>query len=155
MNERFMAMARSVELFKGIDPTDIEKIIARGATMTVPKGQVVFYEGTTGNQMFVVLGGKISVYARKKHLADLTGGHMFGEMSLISSEPRSATAVASEDSYLFALDESIFDKLMTKRVAIQLLLNIVASLVRRLKATNDKLNDLHQRIAIMQQEREA
>lgn len=139
MNDRFAMMARNFELFKNLQNEDVQKIFAHGKTMTVPKGQTIFFEGTTGNQMFAVLGGKVSLFERKKHLADLTAGAMFGEMALISNEPRSATAIAAEDSYVFVLDETIFQKLLTKRVAVQMLLNIIASLAKRLRAANKKL----------------
>jgi CRP-like cAMP-binding protein len=143
--DRFAMMAQKMDLFKGINPHDVEKIFTKGQTMSPQKGQVLFYEGTTGNTMYVVLGGKISLFDKtKKHLADVTAGHMFGEMALIGHEPRSATAVAAEDSYLFVLDQTTFEKLMTKTVAIQMLINIVGSLSTRLRAANRKLTDLQQ-----------
>lgn len=133
---RFEQLSRTVDLFKGIDPEDVEKIFTKGRTMNAARGTVIFYEGTTGNQMFIVLGGKISLYKEKKPLAELRTGDMFGEMALVSHEPRSASAVAAEDSVLFILEETLFDKLLTKRVAVRMLLNIIGVLCRRLRDTN-------------------
>lgn len=143
--QRFVMLAQQMELFRGLDPLDVEKIFTKGQTVSPAKGQVLFYEGTTGNTMYVILGGKISLYdKKKKHLADLTAGQMFGEMALIEHEPRSATAVATEDSSLFVMDQTTFERLMTKRVAIQMALNIVGSLSKRLRAANKKLMELQQ-----------
>ena len=138
-NDKYVKLARQVALFRGLTPEEVQKIFARGTTMTVEKGNIVFHKGTTGNQMFVVLGGKIALYSGKKHLADLLAGDMFGEMALISNEPRSATAVAAERSQVFVLSEQVFHKLMTKRAAIRILLNIVGTLSTRLREMNQRI----------------
>ena len=112
--------------------------------MTMEKGNTIFYKGTTGNQMFVILAGKVSLFDGPKHLADLRTGDMFGEMALINNEPRSATAVAAESTQLFILSETFFQKLMTKRVAITMLLNIIGTLSTRLQGMNRRLLELKQ-----------
>jgi CRP-like cAMP-binding protein len=132
-------LAKRVPLFHGLSPEDVAKIIAKGMTMEVKKGDAVFYQGTVGSQMYVVLGGSVSLTDGKKSLATLRAGDMFGEMALINNEPRSATATVAEDGRLFVLSETIFQKLMTKRVAIRILLNIIATMSKRLRDMNAKL----------------
>lgn len=128
-----------VELFKGLTPDEVIKIVSSGMTMQCMQNEVIFYTGTVGSQMYVVLGGKVGVYGDKDQLiATLSTGDMFGEMALVSKEPRSATVRALETSKLFVLTESAFDKLLTKRVAIRLLLNIIHTLSHRLKESNAK-----------------
>mgnify|MGYP001150788060 CR=1 FL=1 len=126
-----------VELFKGLTPEEVIKIVSSGMTMQCVQNEVIFFKGTVGSQMYVVLGGKVGVFGdNDKIIATLTTGDMFGEMALVSKEPRSATVRALETSKLFVLTESAFDKLLTKRVAIRLLLNIIHTLSHRLKASN-------------------
>lgn len=137
--EKYGALARQVELFRGISPEDVHKILHKGMTMTAQRGQTIFHKGTTGNHMYIILGGSVALFDGKKHLATLRTGDLFGEMALINNEPRSATAVAAEDSMLFALDETTFQKLMTKTVAIRMLLNIIATLSHRLRKANERL----------------
>lgn len=144
LNPKYEMLAKRVALFKGISPEDVGKIIARGLVMTMEKGNTIFYKGTTGNQMFVILSGKVSLFDGPKHLADLRTGDMFGEMALINNEPRSATAVAAESTQLFILSETFFQKLMTKRVAITMLLNIIGTLSTRLQGMNRRLLELKQ-----------
>lgn len=139
---QFRQLAARVPLFKGIGPADVAKIFTKGMTMQVQKGNVIFYEGTTGNTMFIVLGGKVALYDGKKEIATLRTGDMLGEMAIITEEPRSATAVAAENSELFVLSEQTFHRLLTKRVAVQLLLNIVGTLSQRLRESNRKLRKL-------------
>lgn len=125
-----------VELFNGLNPDDVRKIFGHGLTMNIKKGDVVFYKDTEGDQMYVVLGGLIGIYQGKEIIAKLRTGDMFGEMALVTSDKRSATAIALDDSHLFILQETTFEKLMTKRVAVRMLLNIVKTLSHRLKESN-------------------
>lgn len=140
-DEKYVALTKRVELFQGLDPDDVHKIFQRGMTMRVRKGETIFFEGTSGDQMYVVLGGVVGIMDGKRKLADVRLGGMFGEMALITDQPRSATAIALEDSLLFALTETTFEKLLTKRVAVRILLNIVSSLSHRLQASNKALHD--------------
>ena len=147
LSPKYEEMARRVPLFKGLNPEDVAKIFSKGMTMTVEKGNVIFYQGTTGNQMYVVLGGKVDLFDQKRHIASLTTGDLFGEMAVINNEPRSATAVAAETTGLFALSETIFQRLMEKRVAIRILLNIIGTMSKRLRDMNTKLTTLKAQVA--------
>ncbi|MCL4218276.1 MAG: hypothetical protein KJ052_14910, partial [Candidatus Hydrogenedentes bacterium] len=71
-------------------------------------------------------------------------------MALISNEPRSATAVAAEDSKLFVLTETTFQKLMTKRVAIRILLNIIGTLSNRIRESNKHVTRLKAQVKELQ-----
>lgn len=136
---KYANLAQRIPLFEGISSDDVHRIFAKGMTVVMEKDNVIFYEGTTGNQMFVVLAGTVDLYTGKKKIAQLHSGDMFGEMALINSEPRSATAVASERSQLFVLSETAFQKLMTKRVSIRILLNIVGVMSNRIREANKRL----------------
>lgn len=68
---------------------------------TLKKGMTVFWEGDSGDCMYLIRWGKVGVYvnyatSRQKKLAELNSGDYFGEMGLIDGEPRSATVVALE-----------------------------------------------------------
>ena len=137
--EKVDALIKAVPLFTGLTREEVIKIFAKGMTMRCTKGETIFYKGNIGNQMYVVLGGKVGVYDGDKLLASMHVGDMFGEMALVNQEPRSATARAMEDSKLFVLSQDIFERLMTKRVAIQILMNIIRTLSKRLVNANEQL----------------
>lgn len=63
-------------------------------------GEDIIIEGQTGENMFVLEKGRVQIWKKteggKKILSDLGPGHIFGEMALISSEPRIATVTALE-----------------------------------------------------------
>lgn len=142
--ERFAALTKRVALFKGLRTDDVAKIFAKGMTIRVNKGETVFYKGTVGNQMYVVLGGRLGVYDGASQLALLDVGDTFGEMALINEDVRSATILALENAHLFVLTETVFHKLLTKRVAVQILLNIIRTLSHRLRDSNKRLKELQE-----------
>ena len=81
-------------------------------TKLYAKDEVVFKENSTGREMFIVYSGKIGLYKEQQDkrvaLGTLCAGDFFGEMSLVDGSPRSATAIAAEDTQLIVLDESKF-----------------------------------------------
>lgn len=138
--EKIDKLIERVDLFHGLTREELVKIFSKGITMRVTKGETIFHKGTVGSQMYVVLGGSVGVFDGNQQLAALHTGDMFGEMALVNREPRSATVIAMEESKLFVLSENTFQQLLTKRVAIQILMNIVNTLSKRLKSTNAKLS---------------
>ncbi len=71
-------------------------------------GDVVFAAGSSGNFMYVVVEGTIDLFIGDQ-LLDISGpGDLLGEMSLIDSNERSATAIARTDAKLARVDESEF-----------------------------------------------
>ena len=135
---------KHVALFHGLTREEVAKIFAKGMTMHVNAGQDIFVQGTVGSQMYVVLGGKLGVFDGESCIAELRTGDMFGEMALVNKEPRSATVRALNDSRLFVLTESTFERLMSKRVAIRVLFNIIRTLSHRLRDANKRLANLGQ-----------
>jgi CRP-like cAMP-binding protein len=130
-----------MDLFKGLDPEDLIKIMSMGLTEAVTKGTVIFEKGTVGKKMYVILEGKVNIVDQGKVLATLGKGDMFGEMALLSPDVRSATAVAEESSAFFILTMETLMQLLTKHVAIRLLMTSSGSSANGCgKPTNCSLN---------------
>lgn len=136
---------RRIDIFQGLSPDDIGKIFSHCQTMNVQKDQMLFQKGTVGNQMFVVLGGSFALFDGSRQLATFRPGDTFGEMSLLLQEPRVGTIKAIELSQVMILDQNLFEKLLTKRVAVQMLLNISRMLARRLKGADQTIREIEGR----------
>jgi CRP-like cAMP-binding protein len=92
------------------------------------KGQVLFREGETGEEMFIVQSGRVAIKKRVRDgtdatLAVLEKGDFFGEMALLERLPRSATAEVIEDGDLIKIDNEIFGDMIkaNPEIAIRML----------------------------------
>ena len=103
MDER--ELLRSVPIFSELSDQDITSLARVATRRRYPKDTVVFFENEEGDFFFMILEGRIKVTilgddGREIILSMLGPGDFFGEMALLDNEPRSATAIAVEDSEL-------------------------------------------------------
>lgn len=77
-----------------------------------PAGATVIREEDAGDSMFVVVDGEVMVHRRNAQLAKLRSKDFFGEMSLLNSEPRSASVTAISKCRLLRIEESDFWQLL-------------------------------------------
>lgn len=129
----------SFPLFKGLLSEEIKKILNQGLVLHFEKDEIVFHERSMGTHVYLILHGVIGIYQEGKEIAQLHEGEIFGEMALLTKQPRSATAKAIEYSSLFVFSETTFEKLLTKKTAVRLLLNIIQILCERIKWTNQTI----------------
>jgi CRP-like cAMP-binding protein len=110
-------------------------------------GELLFREGDDGEEMYVVLEGRVMIYkfipgAGEEALAFLERGDYFGEMALIDREPRSAWARADErGAVVLAIPEDVIGGILDiSKVSSLPLLKILCSLVaKRLRELDEKL----------------
>ena len=137
--DKYLRLVETMDLFKGLSPDELMKLMSMGLTAAVHKGEKIFKKGTVGEEMYVILEGKVKIVDEDQVLATLGKGEMFGEMALFSEEPRNATAVAEESSSFFLLTKKSLHELFTRKIAITLLLNVVGKLSERLRKADELL----------------
>ena len=104
-------------------------------TQTFAAGETIFAEGTPGREMYVVLDGSVDIRVRDKTLDIAEPGEIFGEMALIDSSARSATAIAMEDCTLAPVDEKQFLRMVERNPLFSLnVMQILADRLRRMDA---------------------
>ncbi len=136
MRDTYAMLARRMDLFQGVTPEDVARIFARGITRECEEGERIFEKGQPGSELFVILGGEVAISDGGRDLAVLSRGDMFGEMALVSSEPRSADARATCTSSLLALSLDDIRNDLPRDVSTQLLVNIIITLSERLRRAN-------------------
>lgn len=82
---------------------------------TFTQGQVIFHEGEPGDVMYVVQEGEVEIRIGDQVIDRFGPGGIFGEMALIDSSARSATAIATTDCRLVPIDEKYFHHLIQQR----------------------------------------
>lgn len=87
-----------------------------------PKNTMVFAESMPGKELYIIQKGSIKISklvgGTEVLLAVLKAGDIFGEMSLIENKPRSASAIAYEDSSLLAVNKDNFARMVTTQPQI-------------------------------------
>ncbi|MGH8647584.1 MAG: cyclic nucleotide-binding domain-containing protein [Gammaproteobacteria bacterium] len=73
-----------------------------------PAGATIFEQGQPGRVMYVVLEGEVEIRAHGQAVNKLGPGDLLGEMALIDSGPRSASAMALSRCRLAPVDEKRF-----------------------------------------------
>ena len=102
-------------------------------TRRVRAGGVIFREGEQADELFVIKSGYVRIQIGNRVMADLTADDIFGEMALIDSEPRSATAVAVTDVELVPISEKQFLFLVGQTPHFAL--KVMRALAQRLRLT--------------------
>jgi CRP/FNR family cyclic AMP-dependent transcriptional regulator len=96
-------------------------------------GGVVFIKGDAGDIAYVVASGSIEIRESGRVIETMGPGELFGEMALIDSEPRSASAVAVGATELLVIDRTEFDRRL--REEPDFAINVMRLMARRLRAT--------------------
>ncbi len=136
---------RQAPLFAGLDDDAAATLAGSMSDGGLRRGEILFNEGDEGDQLYVVIDGKIklgrtSPDGRENLLAILGPGQMFGELSFFDPGPRSATATAVTDVQMKSLGHAALSPVLESHpVVAKALLHQLAG---RLRRTNEVVGDL-------------
>jgi CRP-like cAMP-binding protein len=100
------------------------------------QGTPIFNEGDTGDCMYIIYQGKVKIHKGGKELAILNEKEVFGELSLLDAETRSASATTHTDCILYKIDQEPFYELLDSRPEIAK--GFIKILCQRLRAQNER-----------------
>ena len=132
-------------LFAALDPDGAAALRSSLVEIGITKAQSLFREGEPGDQMYVILDGKVklgqtSPDGRESLLAILGPGEMFGELSLFDPGLRASTATALTDAVVLGLSNEQLMPWLAGRPEVAAAL--LQALARRLRRTNEAIADL-------------
>jgi len=97
-----LAAVRESELFSGMDPAEVAKLLAVGERVEIGDREILLREGETGDSFFIVLEGSVDVLVTRDEVQErvhtLGTGSVLGEISLLCKRPRTATVQAAGGS---------------------------------------------------------
>ena len=129
-------LLKSLSIFSETPETILAELAPLMKEEEVEQGTLIFEEGEPGDCMYIIFTGEIEIHKGKTTLAVLQAKEVFGELSLLDAETRSATATAKTDCFLFKIDQEPFYELSESRPEVAL--GFIKILCKRLRTLNDK-----------------
>ena len=131
-----------VPLFTGLDASEVGELLDGSEEIEVEVGDVILREGEPGKGLFLVASGTFAVRREgmEDPLARLEDLAHFGEMSLLTNEPSSASVTCERAGRLRLLSTDRFGALLRRRdpLALSVVLNVARVLVRRLIRADER-----------------
>jgi CRP-like cAMP-binding protein len=111
-----LSILRGERLFECLSEEQLGRVVRDARLKLFGRGEPVIEEGSAGDSMFVMLRGAANVFVSKNgskiHVATLGAGDCFGEMSLLTGEPRSATVRADADCYVMEIGKPVMAEVL-------------------------------------------
>ena len=141
--ERRIETIQRMPVFKYLTYNELVQVLGITDVIDVIKGDQFVKEGEIGDELYIVLNGKVKVHKGEIDIVTLEEGAHVGEMALIDKAPRSADVSAATDCKLLVISRNNFFKLIKSepRMANKLLWSFLQVLSSRLRNTNEELEE--------------
>jgi CRP/FNR family transcriptional regulator, cyclic AMP receptor protein len=131
-------LLKSLNIFSDTPENVLADLAPLMQDMELAEDTEIFKEGDFGDSMYIIYQGEVEIYKSNTTLAILKEKEVFGELSLIDSESRSASVRAHTDCYLFKIDQDPFFELLDSRPEIAK--GFLRMLCQRLRILNEKFD---------------
>ncbi|MBI4377249.1 MAG: Crp/Fnr family transcriptional regulator [Elusimicrobia bacterium] len=140
-----LRILRKIPFLSQLSPKDLNEIYKISKIREYGPGEMIFSKAESAQQMFIVLGGRVKIFARsggrkRKTFAYLEVGDFFGEMALVEGKSRSASAEAVDYSKLLVIQKNDFKRLLISDPHLSYYL--LKSVSERLRKANEEIEDL-------------
>lgn len=120
----FQERAPESPLFENMSDEERAAVVSQMVLETFDEGEVIIREGDLGSSLYVVVNGDVKVLGRNPkgepvYLANLRDGDFFGEVSVLTGKPRTATISAATRSELLRLDKDKLDAIIDKHPRVR------------------------------------
>jgi SulP family sulfate permease len=139
------------ELFHGMDPSEFEALDRCKEVRTYQEGNLVLEPTSLGRALMLISRGEVKVSLKTStgntiHLATLSRGQFFGEMSFLDGRAPSAYVHASQETEIFAIDRNAFAKLAagSPSMSLGVMRSLALVLADRLRQTNVELREVRE-----------
>ena len=123
-------LLKRIDFLSEFPEHEIKYLASRLKVVTFTSGEPIIKQGEAGRSFYIVKEGRVEIQARNSEgtlffTKPLGPGEFFGEISLLTGEPRTASVVALEESELLRLDKDAFRKIMEENPKADELISMV------------------------------
>ena len=135
---------KGIPMFKHFDYKEMNKTLEIIKNKDLDSGETIITEGSTGEDMLIILDGNVQVHKGNIKMAKLGPGAYFGEMSLIDKVKRSATIKTITPCKVMIVERTPLFALLRKepRIAMKLFWAFLQNMNRRLRQNDQELADI-------------
>ncbi len=138
-------MLEDIPLFADLPESDLQTLTGHVTTRRYKKNTIVVTKGDESDSLYIIQSGRARVYLDDEHGNEITirtlePGEAFGELALLSGEPRAANVVTLEDTELSVISKQDFMNCLTNNPAISI--RIIKALVERIQAMTEDISSL-------------
>ena len=131
-------------LLRHLRPEDLRRLAATAQLIRHPRHATIFQKGDPGTSMMAIIRGRVKICTfsndgRELVLNIIDQGGMFGEIALLDGRPRTADAVALEETELFVIERAQFLPFLSS--SPEALARLLTVLCQRLRLTSETLED--------------
>ncbi|MGA7617612.1 MAG: cyclic nucleotide-binding domain-containing protein [Thermoanaerobaculia bacterium] len=124
----FEARVPKSPLFEDLSTEERDALVSEMELEQYGEGDIVITEGEEGSSLYVIASGGVKVFTRgtkgdNVYLANLGEGDFFGEVSVLTGKPRTATITASQKSEILRLDKVKLDRVIEKHPRVRQILD--------------------------------
>jgi CRP-like cAMP-binding protein len=127
---------KSLSIFKDTPEHILAELAPLMEEEEFEQNTVIFREEEMGDCMYILYKGEVKIHKGNTALAILKEKEVFGELSLLDAEARSASATANTDCILFRINQEPFYELVETRMEV--VRGFIKILCQRLRAQNEK-----------------
>jgi len=106
------AELRSLPVFSALSSEDLALVLDHGTWLTPGPGERLIAQGEAGDSFFAVGSGQFDVVRDGSRIAAIGPGEHFGEIALLTDQPRNATVIAHTPARVFELDREGFSRVV-------------------------------------------
>jgi CRP-like cAMP-binding protein len=129
---------KSAPVFEKVAGEDLAPLARVASEEVYGDGERIFDEGEVGDSLFVVVRGTVAIVHEGETVAALDAGEAFGEMAVLDSAPRSATALARGEVELLRIGSEEFYEILHEQVEIAE--GVIRMLTQRLRESTAQLS---------------
>lgn len=131
-----VSLLKNTDIFRNTPGPDLASIADILQEVRLKPGDTIFSKGDVGDCMYIIEEGSVRIHDGAYTFAILRQNEVFGELSLLDAETRSATATCDQESTVLKLDQQPFYNILSKDQEV--LKGILKMLCRRIRVLDEK-----------------
>ncbi|MFQ5994469.1 MAG: cyclic nucleotide-binding domain-containing protein [Acidiferrobacterales bacterium] len=139
---------RKIPMFTKLEPSKLKLLAFTSELLTFENAEILFHEGDPADCAYVIMSGEIEILARTDAgdvvVGTLSEHQLFGELAVLTNEPRSATLRAKGELRALRITDEAFLKLVSENPEVAL--DVMRQLSEKLALTHKKVTALESEV---------